>query len=245
MLEFGACPHCKLEISPERKNQTPVVCNHCGFTPNTAKTERSFERKSMYFSLGASVFVVLSYIQIANWDKAWLSILPIGAKETLGMASPSDYEDKAQICLDLKKYDCTEDAYLHVAAAQPAQFARAGHFQMQRSKFNEAAQSYYKFFTGGGQDLESSYNYAKALAQLGQVDTAIKYFDQVLAAKPETLQVTVVQNYVRLLVDHQRYDQAKALIERIRKNGGEFAASFMDPEYKKIKDLNSRTASAE
>ena len=242
MLEFGACPSCKLEISPERKSQSPIVCDHCGTTAGSAPVT-THHRRSILFMVGFSVFVVLGYVQVTNWDSAWFSIVPIGVKETLGMATKADFEAKAQICLDLKKFDCVEESYLNVASTEPAQFARAGHFQIQRGKFNEAAQSYYKFFTAGNQDLEASYNYAKALAKLGQVDQAIKYFDQVLAAKPETLQVTVVQNYVRLLVDNQRLDQARALIERVRKDGGEFAASFMEPEYQKIKESGSRTAS--
>ena len=110
---------------------------------------------------------------------------------------------------------------------------------MQRAKYNEAAQSYYKFFKSGGQDLESSYNYAKTLSQLGQVDEAIKYFDQVLGAKPDVLQVTVIQNYVKLLVENKRFVQAKVLIEHVRKDGGEAAGSFMDAEYKRIQELTT------
>jgi tetratricopeptide (TPR) repeat protein len=241
MLEFGACPCCKLDISPERKALKPVVCNHCGFTvsSNQKKAQAEVDRKSITYMLVISAFFVASYIQISNWDKAWLSIVPLGAKQTVGLMSKADWEDKAQICLDLKKYDCTEEAYNKVAVSEPTQWNRAAHFDMQRAKYNEAAQSYYKFFQSGGQDLEASYNYAKALAQLGQVEEATKYFDQVLAARPDVLQVTVVQNYVKLLMDHQRYDQAKVLIAKIRKDGGETAGSFMEPEFKKIQEMTT------
>ena len=39
----------------------------------------------------------------------------------------------------------------------------------------------------------SSDAYAKALAQLGKVDDAVKYFDQVLAARPDVLVVARLQ----------------------------------------------------
>lgn len=240
MLEFGACPQCKQDVSPERKALKPFVCNHCGYTATkNFHVDDQIERKSITMMVAFSVFVVLSYVQLANWDTAWLKILPLGAKQTLGMMTKADFEEKAQICFDLKKWDCAEEAYNKVSALEPALWKRSGHFEMQRAKYNEAAQSYYKFFQSGGQDLESSYNYAKALAQLGQVDDAIKYFDQVLASRPDVLQVTVIHNYVKLLVDHQRFDQAKQLINKVRKDGGESAGSFMETEYKKIQQMTT------
>lgn len=241
MLEFGACPRCKQDISPERKKLIPVICDHCGFSVGNGslKAQAEVDRKTITIMLTFSAMIMASYIQISNWDKAWLSIIPLGAKETVGMMSKADLEEKAQICLDLKKWDCTEAAYNKVAQLEPSQWKRAAHFDMQRAKYNEAAQSYYKFFQNGGQDLEASYNYAKALAQLGQVDDAVKYFDQVLAARPDVLQVTVIQNYVKLLMDHQRYNQAKVLISKVRKDGGDSAGSFMEPEFQKVTELTT------
>lgn len=249
MLEFGACPQCKLDIAPERKALSPVVCNHCGHTiskdGHNAQTEHTnqMEKTSIKIMVGISIFVSACYIQIQHWDTAWLKIIPLGVKETIGMQSPSDIETKAQICMDLKKYNCAEESYVKAGQHDFNLFQRAGDFQMKRGKWNEAAQSYYKFFQGGGNTLEAQYNYAKALAQLGQVDEATQYFDAVLAAKPDVLQITVVQNYVKLLVDHQRFDQARNLINKVRREGGEAANSFMETEYKKISELS--TASRE
>lgn len=245
MMEFGACPQCKQDIAPERKQLKPVVCNHCGFTVsgNEVKVHNELDKKSIQIMVGISVFLSACYIQMSNWDSAWLEIVPLSVKETIGMSSPGDIEEKAAICMQLKKWDCVETQYIKASQIEPAQWERAGNFQMQRAKYNEAAQSYYKFFQAGGVNLESQYNYAKALAQLGQVDEAVKYFDQVLAAKPDVLQITVVQNYVKLLMDHQRYDQAKVLINKVRKDGGPSAGSFMESEFQQIGELT--TASRE
>jgi tetratricopeptide (TPR) repeat protein len=157
----------------------------------------------------------------------------------VGSHGVADAEAKAEICMDLKKWDCVETEYLTIAQSNPPQYIRAGGFQMKRAKYNEAAQSYYKFFQSGGQGLEASYNYAKALAELGQVDEAVKYFDQVLAAKPDTLQVTVVTNYVKLLMKHQRYDQAKVLIQKVRTEAGPTAESFMTAEFNEIQQMTT------
>ncbi len=240
MLEFGACPQCKLDISEERKKALPFICNHCGFTSsNDEKVQDQIERKSIFWFSGLSILVVAAHIQLANWDKHSLGIIPIAVKETIGGMTASDWEAKASICMDLKKWDCTEFAYVEVAKQDPTQWQRAGDFQMKRAHYNQAAQSYYAFFQNGGESLDVSYNYAKALAHLGQVDEAVQYFDQVLAAKPDVLQVTVVQNYVKLLMDHQRYEQAKVLISKVRRQSGPAGEQFMDDEFKKIKDMTT------
>ena len=240
MLEFGACPLCKLEISEERKRATPYICNHCGFTSsNDQKVQDQVEKKSITYFAALSVFVVAAHIQLANWDKHALSVIPLAVKDLIGATSVADLEAKSEICMDLKKWDCVETSFVEAAKQDATKWQRAGDFQMKRASYAHAAKSYYEFFQKGGESLEVSYNYAKALAQLGQVDEAVQYFDQVLAARPETLQVTVVQNYVKLLMDHQRYDQAKVLISKVRSQSGPAGEQFMDEEFKKIKDLTT------
>ena len=65
------------------------------------------------------------------------------------------------------------------------------------------------------------------------VDEAAKYYDYVLGAKPDVLQVTVIQNYVRLMMDAHRLDKAKQLIEEVRSKSAA-SAYFMDDEFKRI-----------
>ncbi len=238
MLEFGACPQCKMDIHPERAKMIPVVCDHCGYTvSNSQYVQDDIEHKNIKIMGAMSAVLLGAFLQIQIWDSHWLNIIPVSAKETLGMATAEDFDSKAAMCMDLKKYDCVETAYIKNAQGEPLQWKRTGEFQMKRGKFNEAAQSFYKFFQTGQSDLDVSYNYARALSELGQVDEAVKYFDQVLAAKPDSLQVTVVQNYVKLLMKHKRFEQAKVLIGNVRKNGGAAAESFMEPEFKQINEL--------
>ena len=244
MLEFGACPRCRLDVSEDRKKKSPLICNHCGYTSTTDnKSEEWVEKRSIVWFAFISVFVVAAHIQLANWDRHALAIIPLTVKQWVGMDSSADWEAKAALCFDLKKWDCVESEYIKTAKLDSSLWLRTADLQMKRAKYNEAAQSYYQFFTNGGESVEASYNYAKALAHEGQVDEAIKYFDQVLAARPDVLQVTVAQSYVKLLMDHQRYDQAKVLIAQIRKDAGATGELFMDEEFQKIHELT--TASRE
>ncbi|MGE0528496.1 MAG: tetratricopeptide repeat protein [Bdellovibrionales bacterium] len=245
MLEFGTCPRCRMDISPERKSSTPVICNHCGYTVTASERQLNerLEKRISAVMISLSALVVIAYVQLLHWDNHSLSIIPLTVKEYAGISSPSDWEHKAQICFDLKKWDCVESAYIKTARVDARLWQRAGDFQSKREKYAEAAQSYFQFFQNGGDSIEASYAYAKALSKLGHVDDAVRYFDQVIAARPEVLQVTVIKNYVDLLMRHQRYNQAKVLIQDIRKRAGPGADLFMDSEMEQIQSLT--TASRE
>lgn len=240
MLEFGACPQCKLDIAPERKKAVPMICNHCGFTStNDEIVQAQIEKKTIISFVVVSVFVLAAHILLSHWDKHALGIIPIFVKESIGAVSQADLEAKAEICLDLKYWDCLEDVYVKTAKNDPKLWQRAGDFFMKRGKYAEAARAYYPLFQLGAQDLDVSYRYAQALAKTGQVDEAVGYFEGILAARPEMLQVTVVQNYVKLLMENQRYDQAKVLINKIRKQSGVTGEMFMEEELKKIQELTT------
>ena len=240
MLEFGACPRCKLDISAERKKLSPIICNNCGYTGSGKRqaVKQEVEKNTIILFSTFCAIALGSFFQLANWDSHSLEVIPLKLKATFGMSSNADNERMGEMCLELKKYDCVEASYKKVAAVDQTKLPRLGQFEMKRAEYNEAAQTFYGFFQKGGADLEASYSYARALAQLGQIDDATKYFEQVLAARPDVLQVTVVQNYVRVLMEHKRFDQAKKLILNIRGKGPESAA-FMEAEFKKIQDVTT------
>ena len=244
MLEFGACPRCKQDVSGERRKKSPVICDHCGYTasPGRSIVMKAAERQTTIIYSAILVMFLAFALQVTTWDRHAGEIIPLKFKQLTGMASQSDVDRIGEICMDLKKYDCVESNYATAASNDWNKLAQLGHFQMRRGKFQDAAHTYYSYFQKGGQELEASYDYAKALAQLGQVDEATKYFDAVLAARPDTLQVTVVQNYVKLLMEHNRYEHAKKLISDIRGKGPQ-TGSFMESEFVKIQEMT--TASRE
>lgn len=234
--EFGSCPRCQNDISAERRQDSVVVCDHCGFVIST--TEQQFrekgEKRFIAYALGVGFVLVAGFLQLCSWDTHFLEVIPLQAKELIGASSNEDLEQMAAICLDRKKLDCVERAYSKLGDRDQNQLLRLGKFQMSRAHYTEAANTYRTFFTKGGIDLEASYNFARALGQIGMVDEAAKYYDYVLGAKPDVLQVTVVQNYVRLLMEANRLDQAQKLIMNVRKQS-EASSMFMEDEFQKIK----------
>lgn len=239
-MEFGACPRCKLEVSIDRKSLNPVVCNHCGMTisNNEEKLERSIESSTLKFMVLFTAFVLIGGFLLTNWDTHSLEIIPLKAKELLGITSPSDQEELASICLDLKKYDCVEEQYKKAAQLDPQKYVRLGRFQLQRSEPQAASGSFSVYFQNGGTDIDAAYEYAKLLGEAGQIDEAAKYFEQILSSKKDVLQVSVIYAYVKALVKSGKYAEAKALIEDVRKQAptGE---QFMADEMTQIESLTT------
>ena len=68
MLEFGACPLCKLDIAPERKSLRPVICNHCGFTYDEHQYPLAdeIERKTIGFMALFSFVIVSNKVNYKN-----------------------------------------------------------------------------------------------------------------------------------------------------------------------------------
>lgn len=237
MFQFGACPRCQSELSGDRMAFQPLICNHCGFTANAvqSKAEQQFERRFLKVGLAIALALGLGFVQAANWDEYALEIIPLKIKELTGTASASDLSRIADICVARLKHDCVESAYAAKGSAGDNEaFAALGKYQIRRGKTREAQKTFTAYFRNGGRDLESAYQFAKVLGETGQIDASAGYFESVLKAKPETLQITVIQNYVKMLVANGRAAQALMLIEETRKSSST-ASLFMDTEYQSLK----------
>ena len=151
MLEFGACPRCKQDISPERKKLSPIICNHCGYSTSgrAEQIKVMAEKQTIIIYSTLCAFALVSFFQLSNWDNHALEIIPLKIKDTFGMSSPSDNERTAEICMDLKKWDCVESNYRKVGQVDATKLPRLGQFQMKRSKYNEAAQTFYTLLPEG------------------------------------------------------------------------------------------------
>lgn len=205
-----------------------------------SQADQDLENSTFIVTTALGAIVIAALIQIYVWDKYALDIIPITVKEVFGATSPSDWEQKAQMCTELKKWECVEDQYTKAAQTDSKKYLRLGHFQFGKKKFERAARSFSIYFEHGGDDLDTTITYAKTLTELNQVEEAAKYFEAALDAKPDTMQVPVIHSYVRLLFKNGKYGRARTLIEDVRKSSST-AAQFMDAEYQQIRKL--RTAS--
>lgn len=205
-----------------------------------SKTDQELENATFVVTATLGGLIVATLLQIYSWDKYALDIIPIAAKEVFSMTSPSDWEQKAQICMELKKWDCVETEYAKAAQTDGKLYVRLGNFQFERKKFDRAARSYSIYFQHGVENPEVALAYAKTLTELNQFEDAAKYFEIVLDRKTDTLQVPVIHSYVKILFKNGRFGRAKTLIEDVRKSSPT-AAQFMEAEYQQMRKV--RTAS--
>lgn len=204
------------------------------------KVEQELENSTFVVTAILGGIIAATLIQIYCWDKYALEIIPIAVKETFGATSPSDWEQKAQMCTELKKWDCVESQYTKAAQLENDKYVRLGLFQYGRGKIERAANSFSIYFQHGGTNMDAALAYAKSLTELNQSEEAAKYYELVLESKPDTLQVPVVHSYVKMLFKNGKFGRARALIEDVRKSSST-AAQFMEAEYQQIRKL--RTAS--
>jgi tetratricopeptide (TPR) repeat protein len=235
MIGTRNCPRCLQEIHNSRLRGAPVVCDSCGhvLSPTQRAAEEGMERSFLYMTFATAIFIVASFIHVANWGGASLEVIGFKIGELTGGNSAGAVERMAQTCLDLKKFDCTERMYAQLARADFRQYSRLGKFQLSERKFKEAADSFRRFFAAGGGDIEVNYMYAKALGEIGEINEASKHFDYVLAAKPGVVQITVVQNYVKYLISANQLEHAKKVIQKVRRRD-QTVSSFMEEELRTI-----------
>jgi tetratricopeptide (TPR) repeat protein len=220
----------------------PVVCEHCGCVQSNSEIRAldGVDDRSLQFVIGIALVVVAAYAQLLSWGNSAFEIIPIKITHSLGAASPAQYERLVSICKELYKYECVEDSLTQLSRTDRSYLAKLGQFQMARQKFDAAAHSFQSYFAAGGNDLEITYAYAKALGEMGRIAEASQQFERVLRSKPDVLQRTVISNYVNFLVKHQQLAKAAGVIERFRKKS-ETISSFLENELRLIKNRLARS----
>lgn len=238
MHSLNICPRCKSDIPQERLNQTIVVCSACGWTNDNSfqQLQKSMNKRFIKVAVVSSIIMVAAFVQLVKWDKYAVQVIPYQVKSFFGSLSAEDVDSLSAICEERKNAACVESLYISLAKRESdniEHLAKVGIVQYRRQKFNAAAATLKNYFAKGGADFNASYAYAQSLGRIGQIDEAVAYYDQILKAKPETLQVTVAQNYVKLLIENNRRDQALAVLNDIRTLGPN-TTFFMDTEFKEL-----------
>lgn len=231
------CPRCGTEISHERVIGGAIVCS-CGWTKSQrseVSEKRAADKASALIVLFGGL-IIASFLQSVNWEKYFFAIIPLKTKQILGSATQSELKEIAKICLERKKYECSEKARMQAARKDPRDFENLealGQLQFKRERFEQALDTFTLYFSLKGQSPEAMYLYAQTFYKLKKLDQAERYFELTLDQKQEILQVTVIKNYVQLLRDRNKLAKARDVILKYQKlsaNGPE----FMKPELAEI-----------
>lgn len=240
MQQLGQCPVCGTALSSEKVCGQVVICE-CGWTKSihSNQAESKLKDRTILTMVLVSALFVGSFIHAINWDRYFFDIIPLKAKEITKMATAEDYKALIAICSSRAKSDCVEKAYQNLYRLLPHQIevlAELGHLQFLRSDMHKAVQTLKLYFASGGKSIEATYDYARALSQVGLYDEALKQFQYVLRSKPQVFQISVARTYILTLIKHNKLPQAKAAIEYYRKNSTS-SAFFMDPEYRLLSQM--------
>jgi tetratricopeptide (TPR) repeat protein len=235
------CSRCRMVIPPERSFDSTVVCPHCGHvaSPNESKANRYLNSRFRQTAIGLSLLMVVLFVHAVTWDTYFFQVIPLKAKQLVNLASADELGELAVICQKRLNPSCTEKALREASEKQPQDTAllfQLGKTQSQMGLFQQAADTFDRYFQMEGREIEAAYFYAKTLEALNRLEDAATYYEFILEKRPEILQVTVTQNYVRLLKKMEQYQRAITLIQSIRRKGSS-AAYFLEAELRQLQVL--------
>lgn len=236
-LRHLSCPICGKTITRDRIFLQMAVCE-CGWTSSlrSAHAESQHDSRTATGLVAAAVLLVLGVIHVIQWDSYAVEIAFIKGKELAGTAQIADLERKAEICERRAELNCvaTTLSKLHLHNSKEIKYTSAlAIVQSKLGRWSEAALTFADYVKSGGRESEILFEYAKVLALTSKIEMAVTYFDHILESKPGVIQIKVTRAYVNMLMANGRYDQARVVIERVRKLG-ENAAYFLDDEMREI-----------
>ncbi len=207
---------------------------------SNADVDAKLERHNLRFVLSFSALLVFAFVQVATWGDHALEIRWIQVADKTGLASVEQLERMAKICVELKKRDCVEYAYLRQSQMDKRNAVRLAEFQMSRGKYREALGSLKTYVASNKQDFRALMVYAEALTEVGRFDEAAQYYEYIIS-KAQTLPNEAVKNYVKCLARAKRYQQAQNVIYKVKKTYPG-TTGFMDGELRVLAGLKSGPA---
>ena len=243
---YGTCPKCKTEISEDRLLYKPVICNHCGYMDSKTNevSQKKANRSSILIMLGISVITAGSFLHSVRWGNHSLEVIPHKAMIAVGMADENNYNRLQEICVDRKMIDCVQSSLEEQLSLDPNNIEvlkKLGKLHYQRQNFDQAYETLNSYFDNKGDDLMTAYYFAKTLSKQGETDKAAEYFEFILASKPDVLQVTVTETYMDMLIESNRYDDAKKLAKSVEDRTIKIPGSLL-ARFDKVKEAINPTS---
>jgi tetratricopeptide (TPR) repeat protein len=218
-------------LSEERARSIPPVCDNCGHVISSNETKAN-DQVSRHYKYGMWAFaasVIGLHLFFSQWggytlEVRWLQVFGgNGSQERL-----------AQICLETFQYDCVEKHYMAMATQDGKHWLTLGKFQMSRQNYKGATDSFRTYLSQNEDpNKDITFLYARSLSEIGQIDEAAKYYEEIIRSRTDVIPITATQKYVEMLVKAQRWGDAQKIIEEVRKRG-ENGKDFMQQQYTEI-----------
>lgn len=232
MAFHGNCPQCGSDIPRERYGTGYAICE-CGWYDVSSREQarKQAEKKVIHILIGASVAMVLMYAHLLSWGSYAVSIPFTKLAQVTGTLSKSGYEELAQACIELNKWDCAKDAYLGLyrKTGDSSGLASLAYLQTRLNERDAALSSYAAYVKVGGNDGISLLRYGKMLEEVGQMEQALVIYEKSITARPEILPVQATTAIVRHLIKKGQYEDAYARIIAFHESAGN-AKGYLNTE---------------
>jgi len=198
-------------------------------TYNMSHSDRAPSHKPfIYVVIGLSVFMILAFIHIINWDRHSFAVIPLKIKYALGLSNQSNYRELAKICIERMKYNCAESALSVLAESsnRVEDLIQLGDLRRKIGIPQAAVLAYEDALklamkeSSNKELAEVHYGLAASFQSLQLSADAIRHYDFAIQAKPEVLQITVTNNYIRYLKQLGLADHIKRVVAEAKKRGG-------------------------
>ena len=181
------------------------------------------------------VFFMAGLFHVHHWNQYFFEIFPLKTAQMMNTADRDDLMRIAEICKERNKHACQIKAYRQVIKQNSndyVAFELLAETQYLSGRVIDAEQTLSNYFLSGGESVRATYIYARVLAEMNKHDEAETQFKKALKMKPDVVQVSISEDYVKLLMNRSKFRQAKKFIDRMRKEGA--PSYFLANQYQEI-----------
>lgn len=236
----NSCPACFNSIPEDRLVSGTAYCS-CGHTFSYRETSGKDHGVAVKLVI-LTILLAAVIIHIFNWDTFSVAIVTPKVKQMLGVATVADLNLVADICEKRKKENCQIHALLKSYDqdhAQTKHLVRVGQILIEKKRYQEAVRVYATYFrTPNSNDQEARYNFALALTETGDYDSAKQEFAYLIKINRHSPKFNVARSYVELLMKTNDLNTARQIIAEYRQTGPS-ATMFLEKEWRHINAITA------
>lgn len=217
---YGICPVCGSHISEERHDNGWILCE-CGWlgSKNEEVYESDTQKMSIKWIVSVSFVILLGFVHTARWGDDSITVVPYQVSNLFGLSSSSSTLAFAELSIKHRLFEKGEGLMTRWAEREntPEAWEKVAILRTQMKEYNSAVLAFDKYYELEGTNPLTMFHYAKVLQELEREDLAEKIYIHIVGLDPESYQRTVVEELVRLLINQQRFNDAKNILTQLSK----------------------------
>ncbi len=214
-----------------------AVCSKCGWYESQAQAKLRIktENQTITFMIAFAVSLLLITAHLINWGSHAYSIPGLKIGQWTGTLSARGYDELAQACVDLGKFECARTTYIENFKLNrtPEPLAKLARLQVRLQETQPAMATFNAYFKNGGTDGDAALLYGQLLEQSGQDAEAEKMLELSITSRGSMLPIAATGAIVRIMMKQGRYEEARTRIETFQASAGN-AKGYLNSELAQI-----------